>query len=32
MLRNKKLNVVVTKLFNRGKKLSYLSERALWPK
>ena len=32
MLRNKKLNAVVTKLFNRGKKLSYLSERALWPK
>ena len=32
MLNNKKLNAVVTKLFNRGKKLSYLSERALWLK
>ena len=31
MLSNKKLNAVVTKLFNRGKKL-HLSERAPWPK
>ena len=32
MLSNKKLNAVVTKLFNKGKKLPYLSERAPWPK